>query len=204
MKKTITLCCALALTFSLTACSSRPSDAKIREALDMGTITVEDAKAKGWIDEEWIQANFEQVEAQTKIYLFDDFETTYLDGAPASSDLIHGTMCLVFFNTSAEGVMDKLAVFQEARAGMEEAGVPLLGIVTDADVDAAKEKLAGFDFPIIVYNDEMREAMADYAQMTEQGLTANFTHDGGFYSAWYTAVTADDLIETAQAFASME
>lgn len=204
MKKIIALCCILALSISLTACGSRPSDAKIKEALDMGTITVEDAKAKRWIDEEWIKENFEQIKAQTKVYLFGDFETTYLDGTPASSDLIHDTMCLVFFNTTGEGTLDKLAIFQKAKEGMEKAGAPLLGIVTDADVDAAKEKLADFDFPIIVYNDEMKAAMADYSEMTEQDLTANFTHDGGFYSAWYFQPDAEELVETAQAFANME
>lgn len=204
MKKTAVLCCALALSLSLTACGGRPSDEKIKEALDQGTITVEDAKAKGWIDEEWIEENFEQIEAQSKVYLFDPFETTYLDGTPVTSDVIHDTMCLVFFDTSKEEIMEKLLPFQEARAGMEEVGVPLLGIVTDTDLDAARERLKEIDFPVIVYNDEMKEAMSDFSGMIESGLTANFTHSGGFYSAWYSEATADDLVATAQAFANMD
>jgi len=204
MKKIVALCCALALTLSLTACSSRPSDEKIKEALDQGTITVEDAISKGWIDDEWIQENFEQVEAKTKVYLFGDFETTYLDGTPVTSDIIHDTMCLVFFNTAGEETLNQLAVFQEAKEEMEKAGVPLLGIVTDTDLDAAKEKLADFDFPIIVYNDEMKEALSEFSGIIESDLTTNFTHSGGFYSAWYSETTVDDLVETARNFADME
>lgn len=204
MKKTKILCCGLALLLTLTACGGRPSDKEIKTALDEGTITVEDAMSKGWIDEEWIEANYEQVEAQTKIHLFAPFETTYLDGTPVSSDIISNTMCLVFFNTAKEGTMEKLAPFEEALAGMEDAGVPLLGVVTDEDLDTARENLKDISFPIIVYNDEMRASMENYGEMTEQDLAAVFTKDGGFYSAWYTDVTADDLVKSAEAFANMD
>lgn len=198
MKKMTILSCLLALSIGLTACGSTPSDTEIKEALEDGTITVEDALSKGWIDEAWIQENFEQIEAQSKIYMFDAFETTYLDGTPASSDIINGTMCLVFFNTTGEETLDKLAAFEEAYAGMEEAGVPLLGIVTDEDPEAAREVLADkISFPVMVYNDEMKKSMEKYQGMVEKDLAAVFTRDGGFYTAWYTTATSDDLLDIA-------
>lgn len=204
MKKLTALCCMLAASLSLTACGSTPSDKEIKAALDEGTITVEDAKAKGWIDDEWIKENFEQIEAQSKIYLFDPFETTYLDGTPASSEIIHDTMCLVFFDTTGEKTMENLKAFQEAKDGMEAAGVPLLGILTDDDPAAAQETLKDINFPVIIYNDEMKKSMEPYKDMVEQDLTASFTRNGGFYTAWYTTVNAQDLVETAEGLVSID
>lgn len=205
MKKMTIISCLLALSLGLTACGSTPSDKEIKAALDDGTITIEDAKEKGWIDDKWIEENFEQVKAQSKIYLFDPFETTYLDGTPASSDLIHGTMCLVFFDTTGEDTMEKLAAYEEAYPKFEEAGVPLLGIVTDDDFEAARNTLEGkVTFPVIIYNDEMKESMKDYSAMTELDIAGVFTRDGGFYTAWYTNTTADDLVEAATGLAATD
>lgn len=203
MKKTAIIAGLLALSLSLTACGGRPSDEKIKAALDKGTITVEDAKAKGWIGDAWIDEHFEKLEADTKIYLFGTFETTYLDGTPVTSDIIHDTMCLVFFDTSKEETMDKLAPFMEAHAEMDEAGVPTLGIVTDKDLDAARERLKDVNFPVIVYNEEMRTAMG-HEEMIDTDLTSIFTRDGGFYTAWISEITADELVETAKSQIEME
>ena len=76
MKKKFVIIISSLLILSLGGCSSKPSEEKIKSALDEGTITVEDAKEKGWIDDDWIKANYETVEAKSKIYLFDPFETT--------------------------------------------------------------------------------------------------------------------------------
>lgn len=204
MKKAAIITGTMVLLLSLTACSSQPSDTEIKEALDEGIITVEDAKAKGWIDDAWIEAHFEQVDAKSKIYLFAPFETTYLDGTPAASDIIHDTMCLVFFDTSKEETMDKLVPFQEAQKEMEAAGVPMLGIVTDEDLDAARERLKDVNFPVIVYNDEMQAAMADYQDIIDTDLTSVFTKDGGFYTAWYMQGQTDELVQTAKDMVATE
>lgn len=204
MKKIITILLSAIMVYSLTACSAAPSNEKIKTALKDGTITVDDAKAKGWIDDEWIDKNFEKVEAKTKIYLFDPFETTYLNGTPASSELIEGKMCLVFFNTQKPETMDKFNVYNDICEEMAEIGVPVLGIITDEDLKLASEKVGDSKFPIIVFNDEMQKSLKDYKELVDTDLVSVFTKEGGFYSAWKSKTDAEDTLSTAKWLADEE
>lgn len=198
MKRMMTMLLSALLAFSLAGCGATPSDEQIKEALAEGTITVEDAKSRGWIDDEWIQANYQPIEAKSKIYLFEPFETTYLDGTPASSTIIEGTMCLVFFHTEQPDTLEKLKVYNEVSDQMKELGVPILGIMTDKDVAAAREKLSDLNFPVIVYNEAMQEALEGYDEMIQQDIVSVFTKDGGFYSAWRNGETAESLLKYAE------
>lgn len=201
MNKIIALLLTVALTLSLAACTSRPSDEKIKAALDEGTITVEDAKSKGWIDDAWVNANYESIEAKSKIHLFTEFETTYLDGTAVSSDIIEGKMCLAFFDTQKDGAPEKLAELNKIAIQMEEIGVPLLGIVMDKDLPAASEKLADMKFPIITYNEAMQQSLSDYTSLLDTDVTTVFTKEGGFYTAWNSAVDTKKLLSFAQSLA---
>lgn len=198
MKKMMTIFLSAMLVFSLAGCSTTPSDEKIKDALAEGTITVEDAKSKGWIDDEWIQANYQPIEGKSKIYLFEPFETTYLDGTPASSSIIEGTMCLVFFNTEQPDTLEKLKVYNEVSDQMKEQGVPILGIITDKDVAAAREKLSDIKFPVIVYNEAMLEGFEGYDEIIQQDVVSVFTKNGGFYSAWRNGETTESLLKYAK------
>lgn len=198
MKKMMTIFLSAVLVFSLAGCSTTPSDKKIKDALAEGTITVEDAKSKGWIDDEWIQANYQPIEGKSKIYLFEPFETTYLDGTPASSSIIEGTMCLVFFNTEQPDTLEKLKVYNEVSDQMKEQGVPILGIITDKDVAAAKEKLSDIKFPVIVYNEAMLAAFESHDEMIQQDVASVFTKNGGIYTAWRNGETTESLLNYAK------
>lgn len=157
-KKRCSLLMAGLIVVAMAGCSSSPSEEEIMSALEKGTITVEDAKSKGWIDDAWIEKHFEPVEAKSKIYLLDPFDTTYLDGTPASSQLIEGTMCLVFFNSTVDGSIDTLKEISKISEQMKQLGVPVLAIITDHDVDAARASLPELKFPVIVYNEEMEKS----------------------------------------------
>lgn len=198
MKKLIAILLSALVVLSLTGCSSKPSEQKIKASLEDGTITIEDAKTKGWIDEEWIQKNFKPIEGDTKIYQFEPFDTTYLDGTPASSEMIEGKMCLVFFNTQKEGTANKLKVFNEAYENMKAMGVPILGIITDKDLVAAKENLTDIKFPIIVYNEAMQKSLEQYSEIIETDVVSVFTKEGGFYSSWNNSFKPDGLLPFAQ------
>ena len=50
-KKLLSFLVAGALVVTMAGCSSAPSEDEILSALENGTITVEDAKSKGWIDD---------------------------------------------------------------------------------------------------------------------------------------------------------
>ena len=198
MKRKLILVISCLLVFSLGGCNSRPSEEKVRPALDDGAITLEDAKEKGWIDDDWIDANYEKIEAKSKIYLFDPFETTYLDGTPASSNIFEGETCMVFFHTQGEKTLEKLKVFNDISDEMKTIGVPVIGIITDDDVDAAKEKLTDVKFPVIVYNESMQESLKNYDDLIQSDLVSIFTKEGGFYTAWNTEAEADDLLSFAK------
>lgn len=204
MKKLIVILIVCILTGSLAGCSSTPSEEKIKQALEDGTITLEDAMSKGWIDQEWIDANYERLDAFNKIYLFDPFTTTYLDGTEVSSKIIEGKMCLVFFNTQGETTMEQLSAYNEVSAKMKELDVPVLGIVTDKDLDTAREKLGEIDFPIIVYNEEMQKSLELYEDIIKDDIVSVFTKQGGIYTAWNSKVQADELLKYAEALANEE
>lgn len=197
-KKLLSFLVAGALVVAMAGCSSAPSEDEILSALENGTITVEDAKSKGWIDDKWIEEHFEPIEADSKIHLFDPFETTYLDGTPASSELIEGTMCLVFFDSTMEGSVDTLAEISKISGQMEELGVPVLGIMTDSDLDAARETLPELNFPVIVYNEEMQKSLDLYKDLIKDTVVSVFTKDGGIYSAWNSDCSADELLDSAE------
>lgn len=198
MKRMMTVLLLAMLVFSLAGCSSTPTDEKIKEALAEGKITIEDAKSKGWIDEEWIEANYKPIEGKSKIYLFEPFETTYLDGTSASSTIIEGEMCLVFFNTEHEDTLEKLKAYNEVSDRMKELGVPILGIITDKDAEAAKEKLSDLKFPVIIYNEAMQMSLGNYSDMFDKDVVSVFTKDGGIYTAWRNGETTESLLDYAE------
>ena len=185
------------MVLSLAGCFGAPSEEKIIQALDDGTITVEDAKAKGWIDDDWIDDHFKSVEASTKIHQFDVFETTYLNGEEVSSSIISEEMCLVFFDTAKDGTLEKLEVFNQIADIMRETGVPVLGIVMDEELAIAQETLKYIKFPVIVYNDAMKSSLGKYEDILDDALTFVFTKDGGFYTAWNTNVDKEKILEVA-------
>lgn len=198
MKRKLILIISCLLVFSMAGCNSKPSEEKIKAALDDGTITVEDAKEKGWIDDDWINAHYEKIDAKSKIYLFDPFKTTYLDGTPASSNIIEGKTCMVFFDTQQEKTLEKLTIFNDISEEMKAIGIPVIGIITDEDIDAAKEKLTDIRFPVIVYNDSMQQSLKNYDELIHSDLVSIFTKEGGFYTAWNTDAKADELISFAK------
>ena len=207
MKKAILVLLAGAMILSLAACSSVPSKEKIKQALDDGTITFEDAKEKGWIDDAWIDANYQVTEAGSKVQQFEPFTTAYLDGSAASSSIISGKMCLVFFSTAKEETMKKLAALSDISETMKKKGVPVLGVILDKDPASARDKLADMKFPIIVCNDGMKASLSEYSEILDADaidIALIFTKDGGIYSAWETDVSKDSILEEAESLAKEE
>ncbi|MEG2010094.1 MAG: hypothetical protein RR085_11590 [Clostridia bacterium] len=200
MKKTLLILLTALMLLSLVGCGGKPTDEKIKAALEEGKITMEDAKDKGWIDDAWIEANIEIFEGATKIFAFDEFNTSYLDGTPVSSKIISGTMCLVFFDSTSENALEKLEVFKENAAELEKIGTPILGVITDDDVAAAKEKLGDLPFPVIVFNEEMQTSLERFKDIVSDGVVSVFTKDGGFYSAWISETDSGELLRLANDF----
>jgi hypothetical protein len=189
---------ALGLIFILTGCSSKPSDKKIKEALDNGTITVEDAKSKGWIDDEWIEKNFKKITAGSKIHLVEQFQTTYLDGTPAPKNVISGKMHVAFFNSKSDKAAEQIKILNSAYDQLVKYDIPILGVVLDENLNEAKERLKGAKFPVIVYNEEMKKSLKEYADILKTDYVSVWTKEGGFYSAWGAEENADNLKSYAE------
>ena len=60
-RRLVTFGLAAALALSLTACGEkRPSQEEVEQAIEAGTLTIEDALDKGWIDQAWVDAYQEE------------------------------------------------------------------------------------------------------------------------------------------------
>ena len=105
---------------------------------------------------------------------------------------------MVFFDTQGEKTLEKLKVFNDISDDMKAIGIPVIGIITDEDVDAAKEKLTDITFPVIVYNDSMQQSLKNYDELIHSDLVSIFTKEGGFYTAWNTDAKADELLSFAK------
>ena len=76
---------AAAMGLTLAACGEQqPSREEVEQAIEAGTLTVEDALDKGWIDQAWVDAYQEEnsVPAGSKMEanVVGDFTTTTLSG----------------------------------------------------------------------------------------------------------------------------
>jgi hypothetical protein len=198
IKNIVAALLALALVFSPAGCSSKPSDEKIKIALKNGTITVEDAKSKGWIDDKWIDKNYKKIKAGSKIHLFMPFQTNYLDGTKAPKNVITGKMHVAFFNTKSDKAIKQIEILNAVNEKLVKYDIPILGVVLDEDLAGAKKRLKGVKFPVIICNEEMKKSLSEYADMLKTDYASVWTKDGGFYSAWNDQEDADDLKSFAE------
>ena len=100
--------------------------------------------------------------------------------------------------------MKELEIFNNAYEQMQEKGIPVLGIVTDEDLESAKENLKNIEFPIIVYNDSMKKSLEQYDEIINSDITSVFTKDGGIYTAWSSSSTVEELVKYAEDLANEE
>lgn len=188
----------MVLIFTLVGCSPKPSEEKIKAALDNGTITVADAKSKGWINDEWIKQNYKPIPSGSKIHLFEQFQTTYLDGTPAPKNVIAGKMHVAFFNSKSPKAAEHIKILNSVYDNIVKYDIPVLGVVLDEDLDGAKERLKGVKFPVIVYNEEMKKSLKKYEDILTTDYVSVWTRDGGFYTAWNSKEDADSLKSFAE------
>ena len=76
---------AAAMALSLAACGEkRPSQEDVEQSIEAGTLTIEDALDKGWVDQAWVDAYYEEnsvpAASKTESNMVGDFATTTLSG----------------------------------------------------------------------------------------------------------------------------
>ena len=99
---------AAALALSLTACGEKqPSQEEVEQAIEAGTLTIEDALDKGWIDQAWVDAYQEEnsVPAASKMEtnMVGDFTTTTLSGEEFTQEQLGDVVFFAFLDPNAEG-----------------------------------------------------------------------------------------------------
>ena len=199
---------AAVLTLSLTACGEKqPSQEEVEQAIEAGTLTIEDALNKGWIDQAWVDAYYEEntVPAASKIEanVVGDFTTTTLSGEEFTREQLGDVVLFAFLDPNAEGTQAFYDALAAGYDGVVENGAD---IVVCTKSESGSELFAEAPFPGILSNDSLKAAIGGNSGMVEDGEMPNAASwyvNGSFLSAWYSTVEGEDLPESAAAFVEM-
>lgn len=199
---------AAVMTLSLAACGEKqPSLEEVEQAIEKGTLTVEDALDKGLVDQDWVDAYYEAnsvpAASKTEAHAVGEFTTTTLDGETFTRDDLGSTVYFAFAAPNAEGTQAFYQALADAYEGVKENGADIVLCAMD---ESGSELFADAPFPVIVYNDDLSEALGNNRSMVEDDETPNTAAwyvNGSFLSAWSRTVDAEDLVEDAAAFVEM-
>lgn len=206
MKRFAIIIAAAACALVLAACAPQtPTLDEVEKAVAEGNVTLEDALDKGWVTQEWADAYLEEhsVAADDKVTddALADFSTETVEGGAFAKGDIQGVTFLTFIDPEAE---EGRAFFRELATASDAVRQNSASIVVCARGDQGSELFDGAPFPVIVYNDELRAALGESAEMAEAGpATGVWYVDGAVISAWCTGLPASDIEESAASFAEI-
>ena len=204
-KRAAALGLAAVMMLSLAACGEKaPSLEEVEQAIDAGTLTMEDALNKGWVDEVWAENYMEEhsVPASDKreAYRVGDFTTTTVSGVEFTREQVGDVVLFAFVDPETEGAASFFEEMQAAFPDVEKAGAGLLLCVKG---EAQAEQFAGALFPVIQLNDSLKNAMGFNKKTVEDPdlpNTASWYVNGSCLSSWYSALNRDGLVADAETF----
>lgn len=207
MKRKITaILLATVCAFSLAACGQeKPSLEEVEQAIEEGNLTVEDALDKGWVTQKWAD-DFEEeksIPAGNKIDAgsIGDFTTTTLSGEEFTKDQMGDVTLFAFLDPTDP---DAAAFFQalvDGYEGVKENGAEIL-VCTKGE--EGNELFADAPFPVIAYNDSLKNATENHKGMIENmPNTASWCVNASFLSAWSSTAEAEDIADSAASFVEM-
>ena len=152
-KRAAALGLAAAMTLSLTACGEKaPSLEEVEQAIEAGTLTVEDALDKGWVDQAWVDAYQEEssVPAANKIEAnrVGEFTTTTLSGEPFTREGLGDVLLFAFVDPASEDAGAFYDAMTAAWDGVQEVGAGMLLCLKGEDESG---RFAEAPFPVILY-----------------------------------------------------
>lgn len=207
MKRLTVIFVAAVCALSLAACGSqKPTQDEVEQALEEGTITLEDAVDKGWVTQEWADDYIEErsVPAADKIQAgaIGGFSTTTLSGETFTREQLGDVTLLAFLDPADPDVAAFYQALADGYEGVKESGAEIL-VCTKSE--EGNELFAEAPFPVILYNDSLQAAVASHKEMIE-GMpnSASWCVNGSFYSAWFSSVESAELADTAASFVSMQ
>lgn len=207
MRRFAALFLAAACTLSLAACGSqKPSLDEVEQALQNGSLTLEDAVDKGLVTQEWADEYQEQRSVpaanKTEAGAIGEFTTTTLTGEEFTREQIADVTLFAFIDPSDLDAADFYQALADGYEGVKENGADIL-VCTKGEEDNGLFDNA--PFPVILYNDSLKTAVGNHREMIE-GMpnTASWCVGASFYSAWYSSLEADDLADSAAAFVQVQ
>ena len=114
---------AAAMALSLAACGEkRPSQEDVEQSIEAGTLTIEDALDKGWVDQAWVDAYYEEnsvpAASKTESNMVGDFATTTLSGEAFTREQLGDVVFFAFLDPEAEGTQVFYNALAEGYGGM--------------------------------------------------------------------------------------
>ena len=196
---------AVILALSLAACGEKkPSLEEVEQAIGAGTLTMEDALDKGWVDEAWAEQYLEKhsVPASDKMeeYRVGPFTTTTVSGEKFTNEQVGDVALFAFVEPETEGAASFFEEMKAAFPDVEKAGAELILCLKD---EAQTEQFSDAPFPVIILNDSLKDAMGFNKETVEDPdlpNTASWYVNGSFLSSWYAALSRDGLASDAETF----
>ncbi len=100
----VALLCAASLAATLTACTNKPTQEEVEQAIADGSVTVEDAVEKGWVTQEWAEEYRESlsVPAIDKVayHAIGEFTTQTMSGEVFTRDYVVDVTFFSFLDPS--------------------------------------------------------------------------------------------------------
>ncbi|HIZ55479.1 MAG TPA: hypothetical protein H9671_04645 [Firmicutes bacterium] len=205
-RMTITFLAAVCI-LSLAGCGSQaPSLDEVERAIEEGTVTMEDALEKGWVTQEWVDSYMEKntVPAADKIsaHAVSDFTSTTLSGEEFTRDDIGDVTFFAFVDPASKEAEAYYEGLVSAYEGIVENGGEVL-VCTKSEENT--EMFSDAPFPVIVYNDSLKEAVQNHTEMIEGNPTiGSWYMNGAFFSSWISSIDQEKMVESAKAFAEMQ
>lgn len=207
MKRWMTMFLTLLCVLSLAACGNQtPSQEEVEQAIQEGNVTLEDALDKGWVTQEWaeeyVQQNSVPTVSKTEAGAIGAFTTTTLSGEEFTREQMADVTLFVFLDPADPDAETFYQALSDSYERVKENGADIL-VCTKSET--GNELFEDAPFPVIVYNDSLKDAVGTYQDMIEGSPnTASWCVNASFYSAWFTAVEADKLADTAASFVEMQ
>ena len=203
MKNVIALLLASTIAVSLVACGqSKPTEDEVIAAIQAGTLTMQDAINKDYVDEQWAEDYYEAsaVPAPDKAeaYMVDDFETETIDGEVFTKSDLSPVTFISFLNPSTDEGKAQYKALDETYDEVISSGGDILVVnVSNEDSDLFKHS----KFKVVSYNDSLKTALGTLSDMVnEHGAMGSWNVNGSFLSTWYSIIDVVEFVDKGKYF----
>lgn len=207
MKRFAVIIVAAACALSLTGCGgAKPSEEEVLEAIEAGSLTLQDAVDKGYVSQQWADDLVEEMSvpaaSKTEAGAIGEFTTTTLAGEEFSREQMADVTLFAFLDPADSGAKAFFQALSDGYEGVRENGAEIL-VCTKGE--SGNEMFEGAPFPVIRYNDSLRDAVGTNEEMIEAvPNAASWCLNASFCSSWFSVADAEGLADDATSFVAMQ